>query len=326
MDREDIYLSLDRLTRFKNPEIKYRRVFYDIILKHLVQPSLSKHKLDEQPADFLAEVTEKIWNASVENIFGKKSNKNISLKEYDAVQYIINDDYTSVLMNADLNISDILEEDLPENSPSNLLFLKKFYDNYDSSSDFQQLGVDIRTQFSTLFPISKVILTEGITEEILIPKFASVSGYDFDTNGVYILPTGGKSKVLSIYADLKYSLKIPVFVLLDNDAKPVYDDVMSVLRDTDIAYLIKSGEFEDILPKDILQDAFSEMNYDVSPASTFELSSEYGTCYALENLWKSRGLGEFRKAHFAKAVKDCIKDDSCITYEISAILDMIKLL
>ena len=44
MDREDIYLSLDRLTRFKNPEIKYRRVFYDIILKHLVQPSLSvKH-------------------------------------------------------------------------------------------------------------------------------------------------------------------------------------------------------------------------------------------------------------------------------------------
>ena len=131
---------------------------------------------------------------------------------------------------------------------------------------------------------------------------------------------------MSLYAEFKYILKIPVFVLLDNDAAPVYNDVLSVLRKSDSAYLIKHGEFEDILSKDLIKDAFSEMNYDVLPAKDEELSSPAGTCFALENLWKSRGLGEFRKAHLAKAVKNCLKDEKFITPEIASIIDIIKTL
>ena len=82
MTLQDLVISLDRLTRFKNPEIKYRRVFYDIILRHLISPSVSKHKLDELPASFLVSVVKEIWNTSVKTLFGdKKSEITITLRD-----------------------------------------------------------------------------------------------------------------------------------------------------------------------------------------------------------------------------------------------------
>lgn len=324
MTLSDLVISLDRLTRFKNPEIKYRRVFYDIILRHLIVPSVSKHKLDELPSSFLVNIVQEIWNTSVEKLFGNIcSQELITISDFDRQQYNVTDEYTLDLMNANLSFYSILQNIQDDNIPKNLEYIKLLIENIQEKADFMQVSENIRQKYKTLFPVKKLILTEGITEEILLPKFAQVFGYDFDENGVYILATGGKSKVLSLYAELKYILKIPMFVLLDNDAEPVYNDVVSVLRAEDKAYLIKAGEFEDILSKELIQKAFAEMNYDVSPATKEELLSEGGTCEALELLWKSRGLGEFRKAHLAKAVHDCLSDKSFITDEINTILDLI---
>lgn len=327
MTLQDLVISLDRLTRFKNPEIKYRRVFYDIILRHLISPSISKHKLDELPSSFLVKIVGEIWNTSVQNLFGKSSEKkSVTLYDLDFQQYNVTDEYALDLMNTDLNFYPVLKN-LPQSDvPKNLEYVKILVENYADNSDLSAISENIRQKYKTLFPVKKLILTEGITEEILLPKFAQVFGYDFDENGVFILATGGKSKVLSLYAELKYILKIPMFVLLDNDAEPVYNDVCSVLRKQDKAYLIKAGEFEDILSKELIQKAFAEMNYDIKPASLEELSSDGGTCEALELLWKSRGLGEFRKAHLAKAVHDCLSDKVFITDEINSILtDIINL-
>lgn len=327
MTLQDLVISLDRLTRFKNPEIKYRRVFYDIILRHLISPSISKHKLDELPSSFLVKIVGEIWNTSVQNLFGKSSEKkSVTLYDLDFQQYNVTDEYALDLMNTDLNFYPVLKN-LPQSDvPKNLEYVKILVENYADNSDLSVISENIRQKYKTLFPVKKLILTEGITEEILLPKFAQVFGYDFDENGVFIIATGGKSKVLSLYAELKYILKIPMFVLLDNDAEPVYNDVCSVLRKQDKAYLIKAGEFEDILSKELIQKAFAEMNYDIKPASLEELSSDGGTCDALELLWKSRGLGEFRKAHLAKAVHDCISDKVVITDEINSILtDIINL-
>lgn len=323
LSEQDLIISLDRLTRFKNPEIKYRRVFYDIILKHLTFPSISRHKLDEiSPAD-VKSCAEIIWNESVSKLYPQTTEK-FTLKNLDDVQFGISDEYTKTLMSANIKIAPVIVHSKSENLPLNLKFLKLFYEKYSTDVDFKALANSIRTNEKTLFPVKKLILTEGITEEILLPKFAEVFGYDFNENGIYILATGGKSKVLSIYAELKYILKIPVFVLLDNDAEPVYNDVCSVLREQDRAYLIKSGEFEDILPKELIKKAFIDMNYDTKAPTDEELNSEDKTCKILEDLWKTRGIGEFRKAHFAKAVHDCLTDKSYITEEVDAILTTIK--
>lgn len=323
LSEQDLIISLDRLTRFKNPEIKYRRVFYDIILRHLTFPSVSKHKLDEISASDVKSCVETIWNQSVQKLYPSEAEK-FSTKDLDDIKFEITDDYTKTLMSANLSIAPIIVHSKQDNFPLNLKFLKIFYNNYSKNDYIQSIANKIRKDEKTLFPVQKLILTEGITEEILLPKFAEVFGFDFNENGIYILATGGKSKVLSIYAELKYILKIPVFVLLDNDAEPVYNDVCSVLRDCDKAYLIKSGEFEDILPKNLIKKAFVEMNYDTNPPTDEELQSDIKTCKTLEDMCKSRGLGEFRKAHFAKAVHDCLNDKSYITEEVDTILTTIK--
>lgn len=324
MSEADILVSLDRLTRFKNPEIKYRRVFYDIILKHLNFPSLSKHKLDETDVSVIVKIVEKIWNDSVGKLYKYAENK-YSLKDLDDLYYFVNDNYTLSLMNADLNIQSVIENAEFSNyiESKNLYFIRLLNKEYFKYPFDEEKLKEMRKSHHTLFPVSKLILTEGITEETVLPSFAKIMNYDFNDNGVFILSTGGKSKVLSIYAELKYILKIPIFVLLDNDAEPVYKDVMSVLRNTDKAYLIKAGEIEDIISKKLIKKSFDYMNYDVKPALTEELQSEKGTCHALELLWKSRGLGEFRKIHLAKAVKDNIKDENDLSSEITEIINSI---
>lgn len=324
MSSEEILLSLDRLTRFKNPEIKYRRVFYDIILKNVLSPSISKHKLDEQNAAFIVDIVERIWNNSVKKLFPKTNKQCFTLKELDNIQYNITDEYTKELMSAKLNIADILNADISVKLPLNLIYIKKLFKEYQKNPDIKTIGKEIRQNNTTLFPIEKLILTEGITEEILLPKYGDVLNCNFNKNGIYILATGGKSKVLSIYAELKYILNIPVFVLLDNDAEPVYNDVLSVIRPQDKAYLIKSGEFEDILSKDLIMQAFKEMNYDVIPPAEEEINTEERTCKTLDILWKSRGLGEFRKAHFAKAVYKCLNNSAYTTPEIENIIEIIR--
>ena len=322
MTENYVLVSLDRLTRFKNPEIKYRRVFYDIILKHLKTPSLSKHKLNEMPAVEIAHIAEKIWNDSVLKLYPYSPDSFLP-KDTDALYYSITDEYTLTLMNTDLNIQSVIKNaDFSAYGKSkNLNFIKILSDNNFPSNKLPL--EELRKKYHSLFPVSKLVLTEGITEETVLPSFGKIMDYDFDDNGVFVLSTGGKSKVLSLYAELKYILSIPIFVLLDNDAEPVYRDVVSVLRKKDKAYLIKSGEFEDILPKKLIKKAFDYMNYDVKTASLDELSSDLGTCHALEQLWKSRGLGEFRKIHLAKSVKENISDKTDLSDEISEIIHLI---
>ena len=69
------------------------------------------------------------------------------------------------------------------------------------------------------FPIEKVILVEGLTEETLLPAFARFLGYDFYKNGVQVIPAGGKNQVVKMYYKLSQELKIPIFLLLDKDAE-----------------------------------------------------------------------------------------------------------
>ena len=41
-----MYNVKNRLTRFKNPEINYKRVFFDIITKFVIEPKFSKKELE----------------------------------------------------------------------------------------------------------------------------------------------------------------------------------------------------------------------------------------------------------------------------------------
>ena len=42
LSKEQIIISIDRLTRFKNPKDKYLRVFSEILSSNLIEPRLKK--------------------------------------------------------------------------------------------------------------------------------------------------------------------------------------------------------------------------------------------------------------------------------------------
>ena len=47
LTKEQLIISADRLTRFKDTETKYLRVFKDIINSNLIEPKLKKQDLDD---------------------------------------------------------------------------------------------------------------------------------------------------------------------------------------------------------------------------------------------------------------------------------------
>ena len=62
---EDLILALDRLTRFKYPEIKYYRVFSELLCKYFKEPRLSKNQIKDMDTAVLKRLVEIFWNESV---------------------------------------------------------------------------------------------------------------------------------------------------------------------------------------------------------------------------------------------------------------------
>lgn len=47
LTKEQLTISIDRLTRFKNPEVKYLRVFGELITNNLIQPKYKKSDIEK---------------------------------------------------------------------------------------------------------------------------------------------------------------------------------------------------------------------------------------------------------------------------------------
>ena len=174
------------------------------------------------------------------------------------------------------------------------------------------------------FPVEKVIIVEGATEEILLPEFGKICGYDFDKEGIYVLSAGGKNQVVKMYYKLVEDLKLPIFVLLDKDAKENLDEITPRLRKIDRIHLLECGEFEDLLPQSLIDRT---IEYEFSNISIIEndlLNSKEPRTKVLEEFFRTRGMHEFKKAEFAGMIKNHIKSKSDVSPEIVRIIDEIR--
>lgn len=330
MGKGDILISLDRLTRFKNPVDKYFRVYTDILTKFLVSPKLSKKQIDLLEADELNKYVEIIWNNSVFEIYGKCNSDRLFnvIKIINESVFKVENSYTKKLMSAKLNIDSVIgtisgDYELPQN----LILLKKLA-KYDFALKedkdlINKKALELRNRFKLKFPISKLVLVEGITEEILLPKFAKILDYDFDKNGVFVMGAGGKSKVMQLYYKFKDTLKVPVIILLDNDAMPIFEQIKKNLKRKDKAMLIQKGEFEDILPLNLIKRTINNSFYDVEKVKLSDFKAQTSICELLNDIYKSRGIGVFQKAHFAQNAADTIKDSKDASPEIEDIINYI---
>lgn len=329
---DDFVISLDRLTRFKHPSEKYPRVFKDILQKYLVIPKYTSKQIDLLPPEKMSEIVGTIWNKSIKSLFANSKkgfiNSNI-IKSIDRLSFEGIDAELKKLINVQLEIEPILIS-IAENKdlPLNLTLLVEYKKGIDT---FKKQGIidsqalfELRSKLKLKFPISKLVLTEGITEEILLPKFAKKLNYDFNEFGVYVLGSGGKSKMPSLYSKLKQTVKIPIVILLDNDASEISEFIKQNLSKKDKIILINNGEFEDIVSKNLIKRSFNNHFYDIEKVEKKELSENESMCDSIHKIYKSRGLGEFQKAHFAKILANNITYDTDISDEIKSLIQEIK--
>ena len=249
LTKEQLLISADRLTRFKNTEVKYLRVFKDIITGNLITPKLKKQQLDETDYNIINSLAENIINYSLENLNIKSDGDYlINQRLYDYEKSVFNiSSQTEKLLQNKINYKGIIKL-FSENEVKNLKWLEAL----ENSPDI----IQTRKDQSLLFPIEKVIICEGITEETLLPVFADIYGFNFDRNGIHIISAGGKNQVVKTYYELADSLKLPIFILLDKDASDNLLSIKAKQRATDDVYILTSGELRICCQFRLLKERF----------------------------------------------------------------------
>lgn len=317
LTKEQLTISIDRLTRFKNPEVKYLRVFGELITNNLIQPKYKKSDIEKMDSEEVKNLAELIINHSLENLGLPKDEDyiiNQRLYDYEKSVYIISENIKKFLKNK-INYKAFVTL-IDENSPKNLKWLKAL----GSPMDIKQE----RFKNSLRFPVEKVVIAEGATEETLLPEFAKRCGYDFDKEGIYVLSAGGKNQVVKLYYRLVDSLKLPIFVLLDKDAKENLEEIKPKLRSIDKIHLLACGEFEDLLPLELVQRTLDYQLNNISMMEKEMLNAPEPRVKILEEVFKTRGMHEFKKVEFAQMVKKNIKTNADISDEICEIINEIK--
>ena len=317
LTKEQLTISIDRLTRFKNPEVKYLRVFGELITNNLIQPKYKKSDIEKMDSEEVKNLAELIINYSLENLGLPKDEDyiiNQRLYDYEKSVYIISENVENFLKNK-INYKAFVTL-IDENSPKNLKWLKAL----GSPMDIKQE----RFKNSLRFPVEKVVIAEGATEETLLPEFAKRCGYDFDKEGIYVLSAGGKNQVVKLYYRLVDSLKLPIFVLLDKDAKENLEEIKPKLRPIDKIHLLACGEFEDLLPLELVQRTLDYQLNNISMMEKEMLNAPEPRVKILEEVFKTRGMHEFKKVEFAQMVKKNIKTNADISDEICEIINEIK--
>lgn len=180
--------------------------------------------------------------------------------------------------------------------------------------------INIRHNEALKHPIQKVLLVEGITEEILLPAFSKYLGFDFYKEGIHIIAAGGKNQVVKMYYELIEELKIPIFLLLDKDAAENIRQIKPKLRVYDKIHLVSCGEFEDLLPKSLMIKTLNNELNNFASITEEDFDASIPNAKNLENIFKAKGLHEFKKADFAKMVRENISDNSDISAEIASII------
>ena len=128
LTKEQLLISIDRLTRFKNTREKYLRVFLDVILSNLTDPIFKKSELLNLDSRKITEMAEEIINSSLTSLVKSKENKeqnsaniNSILKEYENSVFE-NDEYTQCFLNNKIRY-DLFLPLIDESCPINFIEL-----------------------------------------------------------------------------------------------------------------------------------------------------------------------------------------------------------
>jgi len=171
--------------------------------------------------------------------------------------------------------------------------------------------------------INLILLVEGITEKTLLPEFSKAAGLDFKANGIKIISSGGKNRLLRIYKKLISEVDTPVFMVMDADAEGLVESNVGNLRSTDNVYILSTGEFEDILPNKLIYRALNNHYKFMGSVTNAELCGNKSKAGLLTDLYRIKGFGDFKKAEFAGIIAENIKNELDLSEELKEIINLI---
>jgi hypothetical protein len=169
-----------------------------------------------------------------------------------------------------------------------------------------------------------LILAEGITEEILLTAFSNAAGLDFDKNGIKIVSSGGKNKILKQYDRLRREAGFPILMIFDSDGHELAEATKKSLRSIDDVYVIPQGEFEDILPEELICKAINSHYRLFGEINVADIEGTGLKSHILERLWQKKGFGKFRKAEFASIVAGHISNATSLSTELKVLFSKIN--
>ena len=102
-------------------------------------------------------------------------------------------------------------------------------------------------------------------------------------------------------------VNLPFFILLDNDAYAIKELIDVKLRAQDKIYILKSGEFEDLIPKKVVIETLNYIHNNEYNANLSDINSGLKMSENIAEICKKYGFGEYKKANFARMLKEFIK-------------------
>ena len=125
LTKEQLIISIDRLTRFKNTETKYIRVFTEIISNNLICPKIKKTELEKLNYNSIKNLAEQIINYSLEKLnLNLEQDFTINQKIFDYENSIFElSENTNILLQNKINYKAFINL-LGDNIPQNLVWLK----------------------------------------------------------------------------------------------------------------------------------------------------------------------------------------------------------
>ena len=171
-----------------------------------------------------------------------------------------------------------------------------------------------------------IVLAEGQSEEILLPRFAELKGTDFASHAVEVKSCGGAKQVVRQFLNLRDVVELPMVAILDSDVNEEAEILKESLREIDSLLVLKEGELEDSYS----DETFVKLiNYYIAEtgSATFlpleKLNLNKGRVEQVSRFWRRNNLGEFDKLEFARLSSKRLQSED-VPREFTRIIGSIK--
>ncbi len=196
-------------------------------------------------------------------------------------------------------------------------------------AQFCKLLAELRAQLPGDFLPQVIVIVEGPTEAVLLPRFAASLGIDLQANAVMIVPAGGAKQVSRRYLFLRDLVALPIICILDRDAEEQASVITDTIRDCDRLFVLEAGEIEDtfelgtfIRHLNLYLESFHGSAVQSVVASDFRPGTSRMT--VLNKLWKARKLGDFDKIAFAQSIAQNLDTAGDVPQEVVLILKFLE--